>query len=96
MNLHAYFQKRHYKGAVHEIGSTLSSVIPGDEVIIRGFSGIGETEEKSLYAYGILPGRRVRVLAQSPVTIVQIEQTELAFEIQIARRIQVDKVDSPM
>ena len=93
MTLRAYFQKRFSKEGASGTVSTLLDVIPGEDAIITGFSGIGKTEEKSLYAYGFLPGRRVQVLSQSPVTIVQIEQTELAFEGQIAHSIQVTKAD---
>jgi hypothetical protein len=38
----------------------------------------------------VLPGRTVTVLAQKPVTIILVEQTELAFEAAIARMVMVE------
>jgi len=59
---------------------TLAGVKPGLEVSVTGFLDAAGGQQQHLQAYGLLPGRRIRVLAQHPVTIVQIEQTELAFE----------------
>jgi len=59
---------------------TLAGVKPGREVSVTGFLDAAGGQQQHLQAYGLLPGRRIRVLAQHPVTIVQIEQTELAFE----------------
>lgn len=70
--------------------TVLSHAQPGSEVTISSIAGLGKAEEKSLQAYGILPGRKVKVLSQAPVTIVQVEQTELAFEIEVASRIMIE------
>lgn len=51
--------------------------------------GAGESA-RHLQAYGLLPGRSVLVLAQHPLTIIQIEQTELALERSLAKLILVD------
>ena len=42
-----------------------------------------------LRAYGLVPGHCVRVLQHSPVTVVQVEHTELALEGDLARQIEV-------
>lgn len=68
---------------------TLASVAPGREVSITGYTGGSGGLRRHLQAYGLLPGRRVRVLAQHPVTIVQIEETELAFEDTVADSVLV-------
>jgi Fe2+ transport system protein FeoA len=45
-----------------------------------------------LQAYGLAPGHCVRILQHSPVTIVQIEHTELALEGGLARQVEVEGV----
>lgn len=70
--------------------TTLAGVKPGREVLVTGFLAVlSGGQMQHLQAYGLLPGRRIRVLAQHPVTIVQVEQTELAFEGSLARGILV-------
>lgn len=68
---------------------TLATVEPGREVSVTGYDDQSMGMRRHLQAYGLLPGRRVRVLAQHPVTIVQIEQTELAFEGAVAANVLV-------
>lgn len=68
---------------------TLAGVEPGREVSVIGYIGNSTGQRRHLQAYGLLPGRRVRVLAQQPVTIVLIEQTELAFEGAVAASVLV-------
>lgn len=63
---------------------------PGRQVKIKGFGALSPAQRQHLQAYGLLPGRAVVVLAQQPVTIVLIEQTELAFETEIARQLFVE------
>jgi Fe2+ transport system protein FeoA len=72
-----------------EAQRTLASVQPGCDVLITGYGNLSGSQRQHLQAYGLTPGRRVRVLAQRPVTIVQVEQTELAFESGIAARVLV-------
>ena len=69
---------------------TLAQAQAGKLVTISGFEKLSLTQQQHLQAYGLLPGRTVRVLAQSPVTIVLIEQTELAFESTIAKQVTVE------
>ena len=68
---------------------TLADVPPGREVQITGYGELNSSQRQHLQAYGLLPGRRVKVLSQHPVTIVQVEQTELAFERGVAVRVLV-------
>jgi hypothetical protein len=68
----------------------LANIPAGKQVTIRGFGGLSPATRQHLQAYGLLPGRTVRVLAQRPVTIILIEQTELAFEQAIARQVFAD------
>ena len=49
----------------------LSKVKPGMPVTITGFGRLSPAHRQHLQAYGVLPGRKVIVLAQSPVTIMR-------------------------
>lgn len=68
----------------------LSQARSGQEVKIIGFGDLSPANRQHLQAYGLMPGRSVRVLAQRPVTIVLVEQTELAFEAEIAAQVLVE------
>lgn len=41
-------------------------------------------------AYGLHPGQLVKICQQYPVTIIQIDFTELALEWDLAEAVQVD------
>ena len=69
--------------------SSLAQARSGAIVRISGFGLLSAAQRQHLQAYGLLPGRCVQILAQKPVTIVLVEQTELAFETEIAAQVQV-------
>jgi Fe2+ transport system protein FeoA len=69
---------------------TLAQAASGQTVTITGFGRLAAAQRQHLQAYGLTPGRSVRVLAQRPVTIILVEQTELAFETEIAREVMVE------
>lgn len=69
---------------------TLAQSPSGAMVTISGFGKLSSAHCQHLQAYGLLPGRTIQVLAQSPVTIVLVEQTELAFETEIARQVNIE------
>jgi Fe2+ transport system protein FeoA len=54
-------------------------------------SALPATQREQLRGYGLLPGCVLRVVQRAPVTVVQIEQIELAIETEIAQAIQVDQ-----
>ena len=53
-------------------------------------SALPPAQREQLHGYGILPGGVLRVTQRTPVTVVQIEHTELAIETEIARAVRVD------
>jgi hypothetical protein len=55
-------------------------------------SALPAGQREQLHGYSILPGRILRVIQHAPVTVVQIEQTELAIETDVARAIRIDEV----
>jgi Fe2+ transport system protein FeoA len=69
---------------------TLAEAQPGRCWRVRGFlPGLSAERRSHLQAYGVVPGHWLRVLQHLPVTVVQIEYTELALENDMARLIQV-------
>jgi Fe2+ transport system protein FeoA len=74
--------------------STLADAPAGQRVCLRGFSSSLPAERLShLLAYGLAPGRWVRVIQHEPVTVVQVEHSELALENDLARQIEVTPLD---
>jgi Fe2+ transport system protein FeoA len=69
---------------------SLAGLPAGTEASVSGFAQELPLERQAqLQAYGLVPGRPVKVIQQSPVTVVQIEHTELALENSLARQIQI-------
>lgn len=82
---------RGYEANEHRM--MLCQVAPGRQVKIRDMIGLQPPYRGHLQAYGLLPGRCIRVISQNPVTIIQVEQMELAFEKSIAESILVEAVN---
>ena len=55
-------------------------------------SKLPAAQREQLHGYGLLPGCMLRVIQRTPVTVVQIEHTELAIELDVARAVRVDQV----
>jgi Fe2+ transport system protein FeoA len=68
---------------------TLADVAAGTEAMIDGLEGLSSESRHQLQAYGLAPGRTVRIVQQSPLTVVRVEHLDLAFEPQIARGVLV-------
>ncbi len=72
---------------------SLAQVKPGRQVKVKGFSpGLSSSRTWQLQSYGVVPGCWLRVIQQSPVTIIQVEHLELALECELAALIQVDGI----
>ena len=75
--------------------ASLADVPAGCKARILGFTRSIPAERMSNFqAYGLVPGHQVRVLQHSPVTVVEIEHTELALERQLAQEIQIEQINS--
>ena len=71
--------------------STLAALPPGRKARVTGFGpGLSPEHRAHLQAYGVLPGHEVLVLQHSPVTVAQVEHTELALEAGVARQIWLE------
>ncbi len=73
--------------------TTLAEVPHGSWAMVSGFSeNFPRVRQEQLQAYGVLPGKRICVLQNSPVTVIQVEYTELAIETSLARAVCVEAV----
>ncbi len=80
----------------HAVARTLAEVSPGERAIVAGLDGLEHHHREHLQAYGLVPGRPVHVIQHAPVTVVQVEHTEVAFEFPLARGIAVETpADAP-
>ena len=69
---------------------TLADIAPGRGAYLQGFAPtLPEGQQAHLQAYGLVPGHWVKVIQHTPVTVLQIEHTELALEQGLARQIRV-------
>ncbi len=74
-------------------GMTLADAPPGCWVKIINFSTSVPIEKQAhLQAYGLVDGYPVRVVQHSPVTVVQVEHTEIAMEKSLALELQVEEL----
>lgn len=71
--------------------SLLTDLEPNTPARIKGFAPSLSVKLKAhLQAYGIIPGNILRVQQKKPVTIVQVEHTEIALETELAEAIYVE------
>ncbi len=86
--------RRHSRSSVGQnFRFSLDQVKPGRQVKVKGFSsGLSSDRTWHLQSYGVVAGCWLRVIQQSPVTIVQVEHLELALERGLAAMIQVDGI----
>jgi Fe2+ transport system protein FeoA len=59
---------------------------------VSDVSAVPLAQREQLHGYGLLPGRVLRVMQRTPVTVVQIEHTELAIEAEVAQAVLVDEL----
>lgn len=78
------------RSKTESVAATLDRAGPGDSVAVAGFAESMTTGHRELLrAYGIEPGRTIRVEQHSPVTVVAVDETEVALEADLARLIFV-------
>lgn len=69
----------------------LAEVPVGKKAKVIGFTADFPLDKRSyLQAYGLVPNYLVEILAHSPVTIVRLDNSELALENDLARGIIVE------
>lgn len=84
------FRARHPRLRRGQQSLTLMDVPPGWRAKVVGFrDGIPPARRAHLQAYGLIPDDWVWVVQHSPVTVIQIDHTELALEESLASEIEV-------
>ena len=79
----------------HEARLPLAFIRPGEEVrLIAMGEEIDAHQREQLTAYGLAPGRPLRILQQRPMTVILAEEVELALEHGVARHIWVEREGS--
>jgi Fe2+ transport system protein FeoA len=74
---------------------TLAETPTGAWATVREIGSLSPARRDHLHAYGIVPGRLLRVIRQANVSIVEVEHTELALEAEIARGVLVELRPEP-
>jgi Fe2+ transport system protein FeoA len=70
----------------------LSFLLPGARASVDALDdAIDSHQREQLVAYGLAPDRLVVVLQQRPMTIVMIDEVELALEDSVARHVWVKR-----
>lgn len=70
----------------------LSFLLPGARATVDALdAAIDSHQREQLVAYGLAPDRLVVVLQQRPMTIVMIDEVELALEDSVARHVWVKR-----
>lgn len=71
---------------------TLRDLSPGHIARVTGFSSRIPSEKRAiLRAYGLVPGYPIRIMQHSPVSVIQVEHTEIALEPELAAEIFIVK-----
>lgn len=72
--------------------NTLAATPVGSWVRVVGFRpGLAGERRNQLQSYGVAPGHAVKVLQHVPVTVLLIEQFELALEREMAALVEVTR-----
>jgi Fe2+ transport system protein FeoA len=82
-------QRAHADGPLPDL--MLAELSPGEEASVVAFEGPAADRRAQLQAYGLVPGRRLRVVQQRPVTVLLVDHTELAIEGDLARGVKVQR-----
>ena len=76
----------------HAARVPLSFLLPGVQARVDAIDeAIDPTQREQLVAYGLAPGRPLVVLQQRPMTLVMIDEVELALEDSVARHVWVTR-----
>ena len=76
----------------HNARVPLSFLLPGAKARVDTLDDdIDTTQREQIIAYGLAPGRPLTVLQQHPMTLVMIDEVELALEDSVARHVWVTR-----
>lgn len=70
----------------------LAFLLPGARAHVDTLGdAIDATQREQIIAYGLAPGRALTVLQQQPMTLVMVDEVELALEDSVARHVWVTR-----
>lgn len=76
----------------HNARVPLAFLLPGARAHVDTLGNeIDPTQREQIIAYGLSPGRALTVLQQHPMTLIMIDEVELALEDSVARHIWVTR-----
>ena len=75
--------------ACPERARTLLDMSPGESAVVVGFSDGRDTRHNTLAVFGLVPGAELRLLQQRSSPVVQVGETTLALDREIAGSIVV-------
>ena len=68
----------------------LAFLLPGARAHVDTLGNdIDPTQREQIIAYGLAPGRALTVLQQQPMTLIMVDEVELALEDSVARHVWV-------
>jgi Fe2+ transport system protein FeoA len=93
VKLSRYLQKfrrsRRFPEKTYE-GITLADISPGSQVELVGYDeGFPTDRKEHLQAFGLVRNNPIQVIQQTPVTIIHLDNIELALENDLAKGIRV-------
>lgn len=89
-----WFDARRKRSGRPDWSVTIADLAPGRAAIVTEFlPDIDAAAREHLTAYGMTRGAMLRVLRHKPVTVVQVDRSELAMEREIARSVAVRLVE---
>ncbi len=69
--------------------TTLQDLSPGDRAIVERFAGANAGRHNTLTVFGLIPGAEIRLIQKRPSFVIQIGETDLALDEEIAKQIIV-------
>ena len=76
----------------HNARVPLAFLLPGARARVASLDDAIDTDQREqLIAYGLAPGRPLAVLQQQPMTLVMIDEVELALENSVSRHVWVTR-----
>ena len=84
------FHSRRQPSSVEHWPLTLADILPGKQAEVASFLiELSDERQAHLRAYGLSPGSIIQVKQHQPVTVIQVDHTELAMEAALARQVAV-------
>ena len=74
--------------------STLAEAPEGASARVVAVANTDGSRPLQMQAYGLAPGRTVKILQQEPVTVVRADHTELALEDDLADKVLVEVIST--